>query len=318
MSESCVACGSADLLRYPARVAPFLAGRVPGLASARAELARCRACGLAFYLPRLADAELAAVYRGYRDDDYQRERQRHEPGYTPERNAAVGKGAPEVTNRNANVEQTLARHLDLAAVRSVLDYGGDHGQFIPPGLGAARRVVYEISGVPAHDGAVAVANWEEAARERYDVVLCNHVLEHVPYPARLVEQVLGVAHPGSWLYFEVPFEWPFRVDPGAGWKQRAYQAGLRSQALAQPVLRPDRPLPLPPARAREPVLRGGPAGAARAVRSRRWPRSASGRSTWGGRGFGRGLRAGATGRRISPGCPESFTLSTRKTYKTPS
>jgi hypothetical protein len=236
-SDRCVACGSRLLIRYRARVSPFLAARVGSLAHAHAELVRCRACGLAFFDPRLGDADLAAVYTGYRGVDYQRERQRHEPSYTPELNAALGKGEEEVASRNTNLRDTLARHVDLATLTSVLDYGGDRGQFIPPELAAAHRVVYEISGAEAQGGAVAVSDWAEVSRERYDLVLCNHVLEHVAYPAQVVERLSGVSHPGSWIYVEVPFEWPFRAEPGATWKRRTYLWTLKSQLAANLLFR---------------------------------------------------------------------------------
>lgn len=236
-ADRCVSCGSGDLLRYRARVAPFLAARVESLAGRKAELVRCRACGLAFFDPRLGDAELGALYRGYRGEAYQRERQRHEPCYTAELNATIGKGEAEVASRNANLRETLARHTQLAAIGSVLDYGGDHGQFIPPELASARRVVYEISGVEAQGGAIAVSDWEAAGRERYDLILCNHVLEHLGLPVTVVEKLVRVARPGSWLYFEVPAESPFQREGAATWKRRVFLAGLAFPMAANLLFR---------------------------------------------------------------------------------
>jgi SAM-dependent methyltransferase len=228
----CVACGSRVLVRYRARVAPFLAARVEELSRHEAELVRCRDCGLGFFEPRLDDTELAAVYKGYRGEAYQRERQRHEPTYTPELNALLGQGTAEVASRNANLRNTLERHLPLSTIGSVLDYGGDHGQFIPPEIGAARRVVYEVSGVEAWNGAVAVSNWEVAARERFDLVLCNHVLEHLACPATVAEKLLQVANPEGWLYFEVPADSPFQSMTSKSWKRRTFSAGLQIPAIA--------------------------------------------------------------------------------------
>jgi SAM-dependent methyltransferase len=236
-ADRCVACGSGDLVRYRARIAPFLEARVEALAGREAELARCRACGMSFFDPRLGEAELAAVYRGYRGEAYQLERQRYEPFYTAEMNAIIGQGEAEVASRNANLRETLARHEDLARIGSVLDYGGDHGQFIPPELGAARRVVYEISGVEVHGGAIAVSDWEAAGRERYDLILCNHVLEHLGLPVTVVEKLVRVARPGSWLYFEVPAESPFQREGAATWKRRVFLASLAFPMAADLLFR---------------------------------------------------------------------------------
>lgn len=229
--DCCISCGSRALARYVAAVEPFLLERVPALRTATVRLVRCRECGLAFYVPRLEPAELGALYDGYRGPEYQRARQRHEPGYTPEVNAAIGTGAQEVAVRSANMTALLSRHLSLPEVRSVLDYGGDRGQYIPAALAGARRVVYEVSGVEPLDGIVAVRDWSAAKAERYDLVLCNHVLEHVTSPRRTIEDVASVTHPGSWLYFEVPRESPFDTL-----RDRRVSAAFKRAILEFPAL----------------------------------------------------------------------------------
>jgi hypothetical protein len=228
--DTCIGCGALDLRRYVTAAAPFVATRVPALARERIELVRCPACGLGFFDPRLEDAEVAALYRNYRDAEYQRVRQLHEPGYTPAVNAGLG-GEAEIAARTANMRAFLAPHLRLEDVRSVLDYGGDRGQFILDELSGARRVVYEISGVPVRPGVVAITDWEVAARERYDLVLCNHVLEHASFPGEVLRQLAAVAHAGTRFYFEVPLE-----DPFAPRRPRSAFSGLRRLVLAVPAL----------------------------------------------------------------------------------
>lgn len=133
--------------------------------------------------------------------------------------------------RTANMRAFLAPHLRLGEVRSVLDYGGDRGQFILDELSSARRVVYEVSGVPARPGVVSLADWDVAARERYDLVLCNHVLEHASWPGEVVRRLAAVAHPRTRLYFEVPAE-----DPFAPRRPRSPFSPLRRLVLAVPAL----------------------------------------------------------------------------------
>jgi SAM-dependent methyltransferase len=236
-ATTCVACGSDRLARYSAVIAPFILARIPSLAGRRASLVWCRACDFAFFDPRLGSDELAALYRGYRGPDYQRERQAHEPAYTPELNDRIG-GAQEIAVRRSNMRAVLGRHVALGAVRSVLDYGGDRGQFILDELSAARRIVYEVSGVRPLDGVVAASRWEDVCTEKYDLVLCNHVLEHVSDPGEIVRKVREVAHERSWLYFEVPAESPFTFDRLSAPKAILKRALLRFPRVADAVLGP--------------------------------------------------------------------------------
>ena len=49
--------------------------------------------------------------------------------------------------------------------------------------------------------------------ETFDCVVSTAVLEHVPYPARVVREIHRVLRPGGVLYLEVPFLEGFHADP---------------------------------------------------------------------------------------------------------
>jgi SAM-dependent methyltransferase len=224
--SQCVCCGSRGLRRYAAEAAPFLASRIASLQGIRIELLRCSRCEFAFFIPRLNGAQMAELYRGYRGVDYQAERQRFEPDYTPEFNALIGSGETEVRSRKANMRSFLGPWLETAAIGSVLDYGGDRGQYILEEFGQAQRFVYEISGVDPLPGVTSLADWDSAKAARYDLILCNHVLEHVPFPGDLLRELAEVAHPDSRLYFEVPLESPFRPVSAFSPKHALRRLGL--------------------------------------------------------------------------------------------
>ena len=40
----------------------------------------------------------------------------------------------------------------------------------------------------------------------FDLVTCNQVLEHVPEPLKILEEISAVMSPKTWLYFDLPFE----------------------------------------------------------------------------------------------------------------
>ena len=98
----------------------------------------------------------------------------------------------------------LSLGTSSAPPRSILDYGGDAGQFIPD-LEGVERLVYEISDVEPVSG---VRRVRDPRAEKVDLVMLTHVLEHASEPLQLVRELADVAVEGGWLYVEVPLDRP--------------------------------------------------------------------------------------------------------------
>ena len=49
--------------------------------------------------------------------------------------------------------------------------------------------------------------------DRFDIVFCTQVIEHVPDPAALVAETHRVLRPGGWLVLTGPFWWPHHEEP---------------------------------------------------------------------------------------------------------
>lgn len=87
----------------------------------------------------------------------------------------------------------------------------DATYFDLPGLGArfAERVFEERgflqAGVPGQGTITHVTDEAELEPERHDAVFCFDVLEHVPDPAALVQQLAGYLRPGGALIVHAPF-----------------------------------------------------------------------------------------------------------------
>jgi len=214
--EKCVLCGSLEIHRFPAKLNPFIANRAGLDEDTLTELIKCSQCDFKFYNPRLDEVEINRLYEGYRGAEYQVQRQKYEPWYTPEINDLIGKNEIELKQRKDNLRELLSRNTDIAGIESVLDFGGDRGQFILDELVNAKKYVYEISKVLPLDGIEVITEIDDSAR--YDLVMCCHVLEHYSYPRELLEVLVPLIGANGFLYIELPADDPTRTGKRTGLK----------------------------------------------------------------------------------------------------
>lgn len=216
IARHCICCGATHVARSPAVLMPFVAKRVfdwdvvevtaewglrdlpPGRAYAVCNTMHCKDCNALFLDLRFDDEELERLYADYRGEAYTRLRDSMEPGYA-ERNGKLLAGADYVPQ----VERFLLGCMPSPA--RILDFGGDTGINTPFRGGAQVQHVLEISNRPLVAGAVRV-DPAFAATQRYDLVVLSEVLEHVPQPLALLQQVVALMDSQSVLYLEVPFE----------------------------------------------------------------------------------------------------------------
>lgn len=216
LAKSCVACGSVSLASSAAILMPFVADRalgwgpvtigpewqlqtIPaGYACTRVSSLLCRACGHLFMDLRFGAAEMENLYAGYRGAEYLALRETYEPGYSVQ-NARFHRQIAYL----AQIESLLAPHLPDSP--AVLDWGGDSGINTPFRSCSRLCHVFDISGVDTMEGATAITA-EQLRSERYDLIVLSHVLEHVPWPLDLLEEVKGAMSADTLLYVEVPYE----------------------------------------------------------------------------------------------------------------
>jgi len=167
----------------------------------------CEDCEFLFLDIRFSEAELARLYENYRMDSYVALREFYEPGYAL-RNAGLDSGI----NYVSVIEKFLEPHLQMPV--SVLDWGGDTGKNTPFRNGKTIVDIYDISAKSVVEGARIVEK-HEAFANKYDLVVCSNVVEHVAYPARLLCEIKKAMHSGSVLYLEAPFEALMRSSPKA-------------------------------------------------------------------------------------------------------
>jgi hypothetical protein len=207
-SPLCIVCESSGVRRIKGIVAPFLAQRIWDRAPFPAELVECRDCGFLYFNPRLSGDEEQRLYRNYRSAEYQNARHTTEPWYTEKLNASLF-GDQAMQARRTAVGNILRSHLPQGAVHSVLDFGGARGELIIGLIPGAQGFVYDISQLEPLPEITKVGL---DCGQRFDLVICSNVLEHVASPRHLLEQILSFCRLGSYVFLEVPGESPLQLQ----------------------------------------------------------------------------------------------------------
>jgi 2-polyprenyl-3-methyl-5-hydroxy-6-metoxy-1,4-benzoquinol methylase len=102
-------------------------------------------------------------------------------------------------------------------VSAVLDYGGDHGQYIIDELADASKYVYEVSEAVPDMGVCKLESVDECLLHDYDLIMCCQVLEHVAYPRKVLDDIKAMSGNDTVLYLEVPYESPNRAGKTRRW-----------------------------------------------------------------------------------------------------
>jgi hypothetical protein len=161
-------------------------------------------CGMVFYELRYDESEVARLYSGYRGQSYTAVRERLEPGYAA-KNTLIGKNPTEIRNRQRFMQAVLAAG-DIKPA-SILDWGGDRGDFVPETMRDAKVYIYDVSNMPTLPGMQAIARDDQYAP--YDLVMCTHVMEHVSEPMQTMHRLASLTAPGGHVYVEVPMDMGF-------------------------------------------------------------------------------------------------------------
>lgn len=217
VAMTCVCCGNADLSSAPAVLMPFVAHRAlgwppvsideswgldtirKGFAYTVCRSLYCSRCCFLFLDIRFSNREMSNLYGGYREEEYVHLRESYEPGYRL-RNEQLKKRAGYLTQ----VDKFIESHLVCDRPR-VLDWGGGTGCNSPLASLRSQLDIYDISGDAPVGGARAIS-LGQARQGDYDVISCCQVLEHVPYPADVLGEILPCMSGDTLLYVDVPFE----------------------------------------------------------------------------------------------------------------
>lgn len=164
--------------------------------SVRLSTAMCPRCGFMFQPERFSEELLSELYR--EDTSFAFEA-------SPEDAAAVQAG---LTERQQVISGAMARHgLDRGA--SVLDIGGGRGECCRHLVERHHVVVADTTDCAPADPRIQKVHGLFSAdllADTFDVVVMNHILEHVFSPSTILASARRLLRDNGLLIVEVPFE----------------------------------------------------------------------------------------------------------------
>ena len=105
----------------------------------------------------------------------------------------------------------MKKYTNIDEIKTVLDFGGDKGQFIPEEL-KASKYVYDISCKETVNGVVPIRELKDCYANLpsgYDLIICANVLEHLADPFETARILKSLLSKNGYLQVEVPFDSPF-------------------------------------------------------------------------------------------------------------
>jgi hypothetical protein len=205
MPNRCLACGSNVTKIANAVVAPWIT-EISGQKDPQfTTLLNCENCEFSFFEKRFSDNEMSAMYSGYRSDNYFAVRNSWEPWYRRTVNDAYTNESDHLDERVSFMTNILVS-AGLQECKTVVDFGGDEGQFFPE-IDIQERIVIDVSNKPLRKNVSRAPSLGDV-KAKIDLIVAAHIAEHVNDPIDFFNDLISHLNSGSYLYVEVPMDRP--------------------------------------------------------------------------------------------------------------
>lgn len=194
---TCPICASRPAKSALAVVSPWIRD-LAGVTERTSRYSECNLCDFGWFELAYDNVEMSRIYRDYRGSAYCASRTQWERWYSEEWNHFVSDDSESTKSRRTLIEDFLG-DIDVATMGTVADVGGDRGQYIVCG---SDRVVVDVSERELVAGVRRVSNISELGS--IDLILCAHVLEHIPDPVHELKCFSNAAL----VYIKVPLGAP--------------------------------------------------------------------------------------------------------------
>lgn len=213
---TCLLCSSDDVVFETTYLAQFIISRIRQkhidknipIASIR-----CNRCKFYASSIRFDDDEMFLIYNDYRGYDYNQLRLQIDHSYY---GSYIGTFTTDkaIDQRLVGINNIIQRSINVNNIKTVLDYGGESGHFIPKVFSNAEKFVHDISGANLCPG---IKRFQIDRQIELDYIQCCHVLEHVSDPVLFMRDLIKLAHTETLIYIEVPNnDGPY---PGGVWHE---------------------------------------------------------------------------------------------------
>jgi hypothetical protein len=146
---------------------------------------------------------MANIYSNYREKKYLDIRGKWEPWYNHDYNSNHD-SQNWILERKKLIASFLSKSMNVTP-NSILDVGGDRGQYIPD-FPESKKYVLEMSNKNPVSGVTRLTSLE--SEQKFNLILYSHVLEHVADPILEINKLLDFLEPNGYLYIEIPFGVP--------------------------------------------------------------------------------------------------------------
>ncbi len=205
MKQRCIACGeNVEQIAFGV-VAPWITQLSGKMEKQHTSLLDCTNCQFVFFEKRFSDDEMSAMYSGYRDEEYYKVRNSWEPWYRRAINDAYVDDSGHLDER-VRFMTSLLISAGIKRCATVVDFGGDEGQFFPE-ISIENRIVIDVSNKPLRKNVLRVPSLGEV-KHTIDLIVAAHIAEHVNDPLDFFYELISHLNPGTYLYVEVPMDCP--------------------------------------------------------------------------------------------------------------
>lgn len=206
----CPICDNRDIERIDTSISEFVRERIES-GNIDIHLCHCKCCSFAFYDYRFSVDEEKKLYYMYRDENYQKQREKYEYWYTKKVNNALNNDLSCLKEQQRVINKVLQDN-GFDCFENALDYGGNEGASFIEKWGTQNKYVYDISGCKVLPNIIRIESVDDLVDLKLDFIMCNMTFEHLANPTEILEVFKKLGDRDTIFYVEVPSEFPFTVN----------------------------------------------------------------------------------------------------------